>query len=310
MKIKISEIKVGEDRRGIDEANVLNLIKSIREVGLLNPITITKDKKLIAGAHRIEAYKRMGFAEIECTVAEVDGLKAELAEIDENLIRHNLNHIDEGEQLLRKKEIYEILYPETKASYNGGGFKGNQHKKEVTGTVPATTQRKSFVDDTADKMQITPSSIRKKIQIAKGLTPEVKNIVKENKIGEKNSLKLVRIKEPEKQKEAAEKLAAGEPIEEQPVFQKPSPEEFKNIFKAGVTQLKKGPEDAMIPVNAFVQEYEAFAEETIRSIGSYGREQYMAIYPLLSGSQKQKITALNTSMLEAIRRIDELQKGN
>ena len=239
MKIKISEIKVGEDRRGIDEANVLNLIKSIREVGLLNPITITKDKKLIAGAHRIEAYKRMGFAEIECTVAEVDGLKAELAEIDENLIRHNLNHIDEGEQLLRKKEIYEILYPETKASYNGGGFKGNQHKKEVTGTVLATTQRKSFVDDTADKMQITPSSIRKKIQIAKGLTPEVKNIVKENKIGEKNSLKLVRIKEPEKQKEAAEKLAAGKPIEEQPVFQKPSPEEFKNIFKAGVTQLKK-----------------------------------------------------------------------
>ena len=307
MKIKISDIKVGENRREIDESNVLNLVKSIREVGLINPITIAKDHKLIAGAHRIEAYRRMGLAEIECTIVEIDGLKAELAEIDENLIRHNLNHIDEGEQLLRKKEIYEILYPETKAGVAGGMASGAARR--TTGTIPVV-QRKSFVEDTADKMQITPSSIRKKIQIAKGLTPEVKNIVKENKIGEKNSLKLVRIKEPEKQKEAAEKLAAGEPIVELPVFQKPSPEEFKNIFKAGVTQLKKGPEDAMIPVNAFVQEYEAFAEETIRSIGSYGREQYMAIYPLLSGSQKQKITALNTSMLEAIRRIDELQKGN
>ena len=304
MKIKISDIKVGENRREIDESNVLNLVKSIREVGLINPITIAKDHKLIAGAHRIEAYRRMGLAEIECTIVEIDGLKAELAEIDENLIRHNLNHIDEGEQLLRKKEIYEILYPETKKN---AVFKGNQHMRP--NDAGAVGQKKSFVDDTAEKMQVAPRTVQKKIQAARDLTPEVKSIVKERGISEKNSLKLARIKEPEKQKEAAEKLAAGKPIEE-PNPPKLSEKESNRMLKGIIAQLKRGPEDATIPAGAFMQEYEAFAEETVRSISGYGREQYTAIYPSLSDSQRQKITALNTDMLKAISAIDRLQKGN
>ena len=315
MKIKISDIKVGENRREIDESTVINLVKSIRDTGrgvkgegLINPISINKSKRLIAGAHRLEACRRLGWDEIECTIMDIDGLRGELAEIDENLIRHNLNHIDEGEQLLRKKEIYEILYPETKATNLGGAFRGNQHTKEVTDTASVTTA-KSFVNDTADKMQIAPRTVRRKIQMAKNLTPEVKTIVKEHGISEKSSEKLARIKEPEKQKEAAEKLAAGEPIEK-PNPPKLSEKESNRMLKGIIAQLKRGPEDATIPASAFMQEYEAFVEETIRSISGYGREQYTAIYPSLSDSQRQKITALNTDMLKAIRKIDELQKGN
>lgn len=301
MLVKIAEIKVGEDRRGIDESNVLNLVKSISEVGLLNPITITKDKKLIAGAHRIEAYKRIGLTEIECTVAEIDGLKAELAEIDENLIRHNLNHIDEGEQLLRKKEIYEILYPETKKN---AVFKGNQHMRP--NDAGAVGQKKSFVDDTAEKMQVAPRTVQKKIQAARDLTPEVKSIVKERGISEKNSLKLARIKEPEKQKEAAVKLAAGEPIDGTFVFHKPSPEEFKRIHKETVAQLKS--EDTCITAESFIIEYEGFAEETVHKCKSY--ELYGEIYSLLDDDGRKKVAALNTAMLKAIETIDKFQKGN
>ena len=311
MKIKISDIKVGENRREIDESTVINLVKSIRDTGrgvkgegLINPISINKSKRLIAGAHRLEACRRLGWDEIECTIMDIDGLRGELAEIDENLIRHNLNHIDEGEQLLRKKEIYEILYPETKKN---AVFKGNQHMRP--NDAGAVGQKKSFVDDTAEKMQVAPRTVQKKIQAARDLTPEVKSIVKERGISEKNSLKLARIKEPEKQKEAAEKLAAGEPIgEANPP--KLSEKESNRTLKGIIAQLKRGPEDATIPASAFMQEYEAFVEETIRSISGYGREQYTAIYPSLSDSQRQKITALNTDMLKAIRKIDELQKGN
>lgn len=325
MKIKISDIKVGENRREIDESTVINLVKSIRDTGrgvkgegLINPISINKSKRLIAGAHRLEACRRLGWDEIECTIMDIDGLRGELAEIDENLIRHNLNHIDEGEQLLRKKEIYEILYPETKQTNQGGAFRGNQHKKVVTAPVSVTTrtsdagavaQQKSFVEDTAEKMKIAPRTIRRKIQVAKNLTPEVKAIVKGRNIGERASEKLARIKEPEKQKKAAEKLAAGEPIEE-PNSPKLSEKESNRMLKGIIAQLKRGPEDATIPASAFMQEYEAFAEETIRSITGYGREQYTAIYPSLSDSQRQKIKALNTDMLKAIRKINELQKGN
>ena len=41
-------------------------------------------------------------------------MQAELAEIDENFVRKNLSIIDFGNLLLRRKEIYEILHPETK----------------------------------------------------------------------------------------------------------------------------------------------------------------------------------------------------
>lgn len=105
-------------------------------------------------------------------MANVDELHAEMIEIDENLIRRNLDSIDEGNKLLRRKQIYEALHPETKATYNGGSFKGNQHKKEVTETVSHTT--KSFVDDTAEKMGVSPRTIELKIQTARNLTPEVK----------------------------------------------------------------------------------------------------------------------------------------
>ena len=95
-----------------------------------------------------------------------------------------------------------MLYPETK---NGGDRKS----EKIRTTRIRSDFPKSFVDDTAEKMQVAPRTVEKKIQIARELSPEVKTIVKDHGISEKNSLKLARIKEPEKQKEAAEKLAQG-----------------------------------------------------------------------------------------------------
>lgn len=300
MKIKIAEIKVGDNRREIDEANVSNLMKSIREVGLINSITVTAGNKLIAGAHRLEACKRLGWAEIECNVAELDGLKAELAEIDENLIRHNLNHIDEGEQLLRKKEIYEMLYPETKAN---AVFRGNQHIRPNV-TVPVD-HKKSFVDDSAEKMGVSSSSVEKKVQIAKSLSTEVKTIVKENGIGIKNSLKLARIKEPEKQKEAAEKLAAGIPLDKpEPI--KPGP----SSIKSSVAQMKN-PETGRFVLTAemFLQEYAATAEDIIRQLEWYKQSMYTNLYPKFTEAELKEVTALNTAMLKAVEKINQMQKG-
>ena len=34
--------------------------------------------------------------------------------MDENMTRHNLDYLEEGEQLARRKEIYETLHPETR----------------------------------------------------------------------------------------------------------------------------------------------------------------------------------------------------
>ena len=114
MLVPICEIKINPGRRKVEAKDVQDLAKSISQVGLLNPITVTPDHTLIAGNHRLEAAKLLEWTEIECTVCDVSGLLVELAEIDENFVRVNLSPIEFGDLLLRRKEIYEALHPEAK----------------------------------------------------------------------------------------------------------------------------------------------------------------------------------------------------
>ena len=128
--IQISEITIGPGRRAALPEDIQRMADSIAEVGLLSPITVDARHTLIAGLHRLEAAKLLGWVEIECNVADLDGLQAELAEIDENIIRRNLHYSDEGKQLARRKEIYEILHPETRQ-----GQRNRQTLKTDTETV-------------------------------------------------------------------------------------------------------------------------------------------------------------------------------
>lgn len=131
--VSISRIQVSDKRRPLRD--VEPLMQSIKELGLLNPITVTPDFQLIAGLHRLEACKRLGWSEIEATVCQLEGLRAELAEIDENLARNELTQLERGEQLARRKEIYEALYPDTKSvNERGGPGRGNKnHGHDVRG---------------------------------------------------------------------------------------------------------------------------------------------------------------------------------
>ena len=80
MQVPIFQINVNAGRREADPEAVQKLADSISKVGLLNPITVDQEYTLIAGLHRLEAAKRLGWSEIECTVSSLDGLLAELAE--------------------------------------------------------------------------------------------------------------------------------------------------------------------------------------------------------------------------------------
>ncbi len=94
MKIAINEVKINEGRRDASLYGIDELLRSISEVGLLNPITVDPDHTLIAGLHRLEAAKRLGWAESGGTMCGLDGLQAELAEMDENVVRTALPTIE------------------------------------------------------------------------------------------------------------------------------------------------------------------------------------------------------------------------
>ena len=54
--VPIAKIMVRDDRRPLDAAKVRELARSIRALGLLNPIHLTSGYELIAGWHRLEAF--------------------------------------------------------------------------------------------------------------------------------------------------------------------------------------------------------------------------------------------------------------
>lgn len=204
MLVQISEIKVSTGRREADPESVQELADSISKVGLLNPITVDQGHTLIAGLHRMEAAKSLGWSEIECTVSSLEGLLAELAEVDENVVRKGLSAVEYSDLLLRRKEIYEMLHPETK---NGGDRKSEKIRIAKCNSDSA----KPFIQDTAEKLGVHPTTVARQIQTAKNLTTKAKDIIRDTgtKITKKDALKMSRLK-PEQQKDAASQLAAGE----------------------------------------------------------------------------------------------------
>ncbi|MDE6993584.1 MAG: ParB N-terminal domain-containing protein, partial [Lachnospiraceae bacterium] len=180
MLVPISEITVNPGRREAAPGDVKELADSIAEVGLINPIMVDQAHTLIAGLHRLEAMKLLGRTEIECTVSDLDGLQVALAEIDENFVRKDLSDDEFRELLLRRKEIYESLHPETKAGVAQAVGMNRAVGNNVADKMSATS--KSFVDDTADKLGVDPRTVRRELQTAKNLTPEAKEIIKGTKI--------------------------------------------------------------------------------------------------------------------------------
>ena len=205
MLININNIKVNPGRREVALEDVQRLSESIAEVGMMNPITVDADYTLVAGLHRLEAAKLLGWKEVECTVCELDSLHAELAEIDENVIRTGLSDLELSDLLARRKKIYETLHPATIAR-NLPGHASNYESS----SDKLTGEEKSFSQDTAEKMGISPRTVERHVQIGENLTPETKEILRgaDTKITKQNLTKLSRL-EPERQTEAAKQLTAG-----------------------------------------------------------------------------------------------------
>src|SRR3954453_11138630 len=78
--VNVSDIEVGKRARPFDEAGLDRLMESIRTIGLKTPITVrevlpTTDTAvpnrrliLVAGYHRLEAAKRLGWSSIDAIV--------------------------------------------------------------------------------------------------------------------------------------------------------------------------------------------------------------------------------------------------
>lgn len=113
--VKISEIKEGTRFRK-DLGDILSLVESIREKGVIQPITVSTDFTLLAGQRRLTAAKEAGLAQIPALIREIKG-EVDLREIEliENLCRLDFSY---AERAALVKEI-DRLYQEKHMDWSG-----------------------------------------------------------------------------------------------------------------------------------------------------------------------------------------------
>ena len=186
VNIPIDRIIVPPGYREVD--NIEPYIRSMRNVGLLAPIVVTPEGekyRLVFGHGRLQAAKALGCTHIPAIIRDFDALHAELASIDENLIRQELPVLERAEQLRRRKTIYEALHPEAKGQAGPGRGHHENRRKDFA----------SFAEEMAAQMGCTPRTIQQDVQIATQLSEPVKAAIRSLPIADRKAdlLRLSRL---------------------------------------------------------------------------------------------------------------------
>ena len=196
-----------------DDATVLALAHSIREIGLLHPVVVRPASivdrgitvsgfHIVAGGNRVEACRLLGWKEIPATVVTLDELHCQLAEVDENLCGSHLSPSEEKLFMRRRKEIYEQINPETK---NGGDRKSEKIRTTNCRSDP-------FTADTAAKTGKSKRTVERIIAIANELGEAVLTGIAGTSLDSKAGLKLLMETEAEERWPLVERAVAGEDV--------------------------------------------------------------------------------------------------
>jgi len=121
-KLGISEIIPNkyQPRKNFDDEILNDLVNSIRERGIIQPIIVRKSEdqiskyEIIAGERRWLAAQKAGLHEIPVVIIEADDLKSLEFAIVENVQRHDLNPLEEAQGYQRL--INEFSYDQEKVS--------------------------------------------------------------------------------------------------------------------------------------------------------------------------------------------------
>jgi ParB family transcriptional regulator, chromosome partitioning protein len=118
MPITIDDIDIPAGRREVNAAAVKKLADSIDQIGLRHPITVREKGDryvLVAGRHRLEAYKKMEIEHIPAVIVKMTNDEARLWEIAENLHRAELTRLERDEQVAEWIKIKERLSSQVEA---------------------------------------------------------------------------------------------------------------------------------------------------------------------------------------------------
>lgn len=210
--IWLEAIDLGERLRPVDPAGVEKIAASIAEIGLQVPILVRchpgdPDRyRLIAGAHRYWACRSLGHEEIAAIVVAAGDDEAVLAEIDENLLRHDLSPLDRAAFVGRRREIFETTHGRVRR----GGDRKSESVEFEGGNQRLKFSLWSFSEETKARTGLGDAALKRALSIAK-IAPDLRarlaGTVMALKEGELYALSR---QAPERQAQAVELLCAEE----------------------------------------------------------------------------------------------------
>ena len=152
--------------REIDRKAVEALAASIKEVGLLSAITVRKVQKsrngifcdafeVIAGMHRVKAFRWLQKTHIPAVIVEVDDLRAELMLIDENLRRNDLTTAERASALARRNKLHVQIFgsPKAKGAHAAHAVMGHEHDANAKLADAFTESTAAITGDSVRKIQ-------------------------------------------------------------------------------------------------------------------------------------------------------------
>jgi ParB family transcriptional regulator, chromosome partitioning protein len=238
-------VETGTRLRSVSEAQVEALRQSISDVGLLNPITVYRRQVidggiavegfgLVAGAHRLEAVRRLGLAEIDAVIVDLGDLERQIAECDENLCASSLTKSERALFTRRRKEAYEALHPETKQGATGGTNAGKA-RSEVANFATSVPR---FTADTAAKTGQSERAVQLDAERGEKIAPAALEKIKGTRLDTGVYLDKLKKVAPEKQVEtvksdlqaAKPKAKQKKPAEAEKAPEAPEPEPIPDPY--------------------------------------------------------------------------------
>lgn len=173
----VADIDIPDDRaRKMDRDWVVALATILKTEELQHPIRlrlVDNRLRLVAGLHRLEAFRLNGELEIPYTLSQAaSDDEARMEEVIENLVRQDLKALDRCHHLYEMKQVYERLYPAAKR----GGDRGNQHTGGKRHILPFANDDQpapevfGFSVAIAEKVGLSERAIRIAVAIWKGLS--------------------------------------------------------------------------------------------------------------------------------------------
>jgi ParB-like chromosome segregation protein Spo0J len=164
--LSVRRVKVGRDHRPIDPATVVAIAESMKLVGQIQPIVLYgynegRMHRLIAGRHRLEAARSLGWDFIDAVFFSGDTIDVRLRAISENLHRAELTVQERSDQVAEWSELVEQKAKVTQVASPGG----NQ-------------PREAGIRKAARDLNLTQRDIQRAKKIA-GITPEAKAAAKD-----------------------------------------------------------------------------------------------------------------------------------